>query len=352
MTSIVEVPKPKEKGPRPGLSFGLYLPAGVLTNGEIGSWNLRTKNRNLLTADSIEEKTGVKRRFVANEAETPAFMGMMAAEEALGGNYDVDAVIVSSSYPTGANLADQLRLEMKLKGVENVLEVGAACSGFSYGLSYLKANEYRFNEARILFVATEKYSPTLVDLRNGGILEDPSMAQTLFSDGAVAMVFRYGRDMKIKAYHNHRFPKEVSQYIRMPIDPTLIRHPYLEQSVPPSQNDKFFQNGPRVYAAVKSAVPELIRQTVKDANLTAKDIALVVPHQGSKPIVGALQEELPEYTVYADYEDGNFSSASIPKALMQARNQGKIKKGDKFVAAGFGAGLLFSGVEVEFPLAA
>lgn len=330
----------EEASPELTISFGISLPKRIRTNAEIESWEVRTPGGNVLTASSIANRTGVLQRYVA-EDETPLSMGLVAAKSALKKRGCIDTVLVSSSYPQGVNLADETRKALNLSA-DTEIEIGAACSGFVYGLTYLKKNEQRFKDKKILFVSTEKYSPTLADLRTDGTEVDPSLAQTIFSDGAVAMVFTYGKDVEVLSYVNYQFPEDVSQCLRMPIDSALIRYPYLEQPVPQSISGKFEQDGAKVYTAVRDSIPALVKKAVEDAGLSSSDIDLVIPHQGSKRVVEGLSKQLPDYAFSYDMADGNFSSASIPKALMLAIDRGDVKRGGTVVLAGFGAGLFAS----------
>lgn len=321
-----------------GISFGCYFPATVLTNEEIELWGVTTQRSGLLTKDRIFKSTGIKRRFVADPGETALDMGIKAAEQALGDSRDIDAVFVSTSYPIGVNIAWEIKERLHLPAL-SALDIYAACSGFVRGLVHIKEHEERFHGKKILFVATEKYSHVVADLRNGGGTIDPSLAQTIFSDGAMAMVFRPGIDMQILWAKNHPFAREFSNLIRMPIDPSLMRPPYIEEYVPPSPSGKFEQDGPNVYRVVLENVPTLVRETVKEAGLTPQDIKRVFPHQGSGKMVDGLSDRLREFVLYKDIEDGNFSSASIPKAWFKATQEGEIGEGDIIALPGFGAGM-------------
>lgn len=340
------IPSPEAQR-KPNLVFGVYLPETILTNLELESWNIRSKERaKPKTARSFLEVTGIETRRVANDKETPLAMGLSAAKQALNGKRP-DAVIVSTSFPVGFNVSQAISEELGLSPRLN-MDVHAACSGFTRSLFFLKEKEeeYDLNGKRVIIVATEKYSSHVHNLRTEGVGADPSLAQTLFSDGAYAMTFEYGRDLQVLSALNHRFPKEVKSYIQMPVDAKLMIHPFIEEFVPYPKSGRFEQNGKMVLDTVSGSIWSLIDEAVQKANLTPSDIKRVFPHQGSKPmtqaIINGTMDGYADGIVYEDFEEGNFSSASIPKALMKAVNQGEIKRGDILVLAGFGAGMFAS----------
>ncbi len=271
-------------------------------------------------------------------------MGVKAAR-AVENLENVDAIIVSASYPVGKNVSREIGRHLPVRPKFH-LDIHAACSGFVRGLVYMKEHEEEFDNKRVLFVATEKYSHTLADLREGGINNDPSMAQTIFSDGAVAVVFTYGKDIAIIGYGSKKLPKETDNYIRMPIDNALMTPPFLEEPVPTSTN-KFQQDGPRVYEAILLSVPELNRKLIQETGLKAPDIKLAIPHQASGRMISALASRMSDLNVFRDLDDGNFSSASIPKAMIRAIKEGEIQRGNKILLSGFGAGLYASSAIVE-----
>lgn len=338
--------QPKEKKERiDTISFGLYIPQKTLTNQEIESWQVKTPGGNMLTAEDILKRTGIERRHIATKAETIEYMALAASDQAMGKKRRAGLLIATTSYPT-RNLSQHI---MDTKNYSNLvnMDIYAACSGFVRGLSFMKTHENTFMGHSVLMVASEKYSDKVFDLKKG-VEDDPSLAQTIFSDGAVAMHFIYGKDLRVLSANNRKLPGDLTASIKMPIDRNRMRPVYIEESVPLSPSGKFEQDGKTVYRAVIENVPKLIIQTIDKAHLKEKDIKLIIPHQGSGHIVDGLQKHLPNMPVFKDVEDGNFSSASIPKAILRAREEGLIHRKDRVVLAGFGAGLFASVAVVEF----
>lgn len=331
----------RENITRIGMSFGAYSPERVLTNQEIESWGIITEGGRRLTADVILHKTGIEQRHAANDQETPLFMAIKAAEGALEGNKgDIDAVIVSTSFPTGENTSKKLQERFGFSGFH--LDVHVACSGVGLSLAYLKKYERQFIGKKILFVTTEKYSPYLQDLREeGGSTKDPSLAQTLFSDGATACKFEYGKDLKVLSTKKLVFPAGTENYIKMPINRKLLAAPYIEIPIPYPASGKFEQDGSRVYKLIRNNVPNLIRESIGRARLTPADIKMLFLHQGSGHVVVEINNQLPEFQgrILMDYQDGNNSSGSTPKSIMRAKKEGGLSKHDIISLTVFGAGL-------------
>ena len=260
---LSEQPRQPERVRLPNLSFGIYLPKEFITNQQIEQWGIKTQSGKLLTASDIQKKIGIERRFIAGPNESVIDMGIRAALAA-GNLEDIYAVFASTSYPIGKNVSREIGRHLQIEPKFH-LDIHAACSGFVRGLAYMHEREEEFQGKKVLFVASEKYSHTLADLRKPeGIITDSSMAQVIFSDGATAMVFTYGKDIRVLAHKSKKLPKESENYIRMPIDRLLMTSPFLEESVPCSTNGLLQQDGPKVFETVLSNVPDLNREVIEE----------------------------------------------------------------------------------------
>jgi len=342
---LPEQPRQPERVTLGDLSFGIYLPKKFITNEEIAKWGIITPNGNPLTAQDIQRRIGIKRRFIAGPDESVTDMGIKAALAA-GNLEDVTAIIVSTSYPIGENVSEAIGRHLP-KQPEFHLDIHAACSGFVRAFSFLKEHERKYNNKRVLLVATEKYSHTLTSLENGGIPIDSSMAQTIFSDGAVAIFFTYGRDVQVLAHESRKLPAESDCYIRMPIDENLRTDPSLAIPIPNSTNGKLQQEGPKVIEAIFQSVPDLNKSVIEKSGIRPSDVRLLIPHQASGRMIPWLTKGMPEYNIFTDMDDGNFSSASIPKAWARAIKEGRVQRGDTILLSGFGAGLYASSAVVQ-----
>lgn len=357
-----------------GFRFGVFVPDAYILNKEIEGWGLTDKKGNTINTTYIYEKTGIKKRHVATQNdyrnENQFYMGAHSLHKAMRGRKSLDAYFVTNSYPMNVNLSTVIpeALGVRVKGIPDLkdpevpwqwrdgrVEVGAACTGFAHILSFIKKHEGVFWGREIGITATEKYSTSCVNLKElgqEGVERDPSLSQILFSDGAVSMVATYGKDFRILSTAGR---SKESQDVLMPIEKDRIQGNYLYKKVPTPPRDEWYfqQNGRRVINFILSEVPSLIEEVVEKAKINPDEIKAVFPHQPSKQPIEGLSKKI-DLPIVADYEKGNWSSASIPKSLEQAFANGvmsvgqggefrttklNLRKGDKIVIAGFGAGV-------------
>lgn len=337
-----------------GLSIEVYRPKYALTNEEMASWKILTGNGRPLTADHILDKIGSTHRYVADDSETVVSMGAAVAHNALQGKNSVDLVMVSSSFPTGEDLSQKIGAELGFHmGQDDGLNIHMACSSYAAGLLYLHKNRERYEGARVLFVNSEKYHPHIANLKlSDGVSMDPSLAQTIFSDGAVASVFTFGKDIDViagKKITPDDLPTEVNELIKMPIDENKITGKSLSTPVPESDTGKVWQNGPGIFKTMMSVVPLLADEAILASGLLEKDIKMSIVHQGSKRMTEGIDEKLNGRfgPLMHDYGEGNFSSGSIPKQIDILLRDGKITSGDNLFLAGFGGGLMGVGLIVR-----
>lgn len=324
----------------PNISFGMYLPDTIEKNPE-----------------EIVQSSGIYERYVVEDSdkENVVAMGIMAAHNVLYGKTTPDILIATSSYPTGHHIARSIARELYTEDNHPTLalDMYAACSGFAEALYHLHEHEEYFTGKKVTIVSTELYSPTLIDPEIPNARDiDPSRAKYLFSDGAVATNFTYGEDLKVIAADHGEIPIPEGEEnpLRMPIRNDLIKNlpAHIHRPVPYAHSGYFEQNGRMVLKIVGNTVPEMVTDVVAKAGFESTDIVSVIPHQGSGRIVDIIAKKLEGMCVVKDVAQGNFSSASIPKALYRAIQEGTLSKGDKAVFAGFGAGLYGSVAVVEF----
>lgn len=336
----------KEGAPIPsGIELGVYIPQSRLSNNEIESWGLSTST-GPLTADRIYKLVGIEGRPIAKPNETTHDM-LNAAVTDLGyrsnRNFtDPDVVLVSSSFPTGTNHSRRFIDEWQFPATTVHQDIHAACSGFVKGLVALHEAGDRWMGAEVMLAASEKYSPYVRDLREG-TKDDPALSQTIFSDGAAVARFRFGQDIKVLTGRNlAMFDK--SELIGMPIRMEDVVGPAdSEVARATRKTPVIYQDGKAVFGTMIDTIPDFIESLIDESGVDPNGLR-VFPHQGSAHIVRSLQKRLPNQQVIMDLEDGNFSSATIPRMLAKA----DLQKGQRAVLVGFGAGLFASGVVVEF----
>lgn len=332
---------------KPTIYIGTYQPRTSVFNQEIESWGVKTASGKPLTAEGIENLIGVKRRFVAQADETPLAMGLSAVDK-LGINF-ADVVLFSTSFPTGQDLATEVSETFGL-GTKpgGRINIHMACSGFVAGLSYLHQEQERLQGARILMINSERYHPFIKDLRDDDALTvDPGLCQTIFSDYATAMTFTLGEDLSILGVRSEfDFKPEENNFIRMPIawenlDDGGI---HMVKDVPPSLTGKIYQDGHNVFKTMIRKVPRMVEDLVGEIGIPFSDVSAVLTHQGSLRMTTGISEKLhPDLShVRFDQEDGNVSSAAIPRLMKREIDEGRLFGGDTLVLAGFGGGLMAS----------
>lgn len=350
------------------------MPEKVITNKDLERRNIILPNGKQLRADRILEKIGVERRHISGENETVADMGFIAAKEALSGSTlkesdvtlrstlppsrrtfaptEVDLILASSSHPTPFHVADEIRKRLG-KGVlqyapTEIMDFHAACSGTALMFAYLYENKEKYIDKNVLLVAADKFSGSIVDLTRPDAMQlDSSLGQTIFGDGAAAIQFVYGRDIKVHYAMSKPIPDQSGKtdLIYMAMGNNKFVEPCVVKPVAASPIQKdfpegyFTQNGPKVFEIVYNNVPKIIRETIDRSGFKPQDIDLVVVHPGSKRVVDALRDSLkPDFQVYSDYADANMSSVSLMYSFIKALREGLIGKGSKVVLSGFGAG--------------
>ncbi|GAC1658513.1 MAG: beta-ketoacyl-ACP synthase III [Vulcanimicrobiaceae bacterium] len=315
------------------IGVGHYAPSAVLTNEDL--------EKVLDTSDEwITSRTGMKRRHVAAIGEATSDLALAAGRRALEfaalQPADIDCYIVATVTPDFPFPATACIVASKL-GAQNkaAFDIEIACSGFIYGLtvaaSLIRSGVYR----RVMLIGAE----TLTKIVNK---KDRSTA-ILFGDGAGAVILEASdADCFLSSELGSdgsrpeilRVPAGGSRYA---LDP--LRYDMGEQYI--------YMEGREVF---KCAVTKMIESTevaLRKANLTHADLDFLIPHQANKRIIDAAAKYLnmpSEKVVINIHEYGNTSAASIPIALSEAVNDGRIKAGDVIVFVGFGGGLSWGAV--------
>jgi 3-oxoacyl-[acyl-carrier-protein] synthase-3 len=323
---------------------GMYVPETVVTNSEL--------SKLINTTDEwIVERTGIKeRRFFKEGEDTVSGMGAKAAEQALARAgktpEDVDFIVfatLSSDYNfPGSGVLMQRKLPFRQIGA---LDVRAQCSGFIYALSvadqYIRTGTYK----TILVVGSEVQS-NVFEMSDRG----RNMA-VIFGDGAGAVVLEATEEpnkgiLTTKLHSDGRFAEEL-----------YLEHPgsRRKQRFSPDMIEKGellpYMNGKLVFMNALKYFPEVIREALTECNLKESDIDLLVPHQANARITVAVQKELnlPDEKVVSNIDKyGNTTAASIPIALCEAWENGRIKEGDLIAIAGFGSGFMWASALIRW----
>lgn len=319
--------------------IGIYAPEAVLTNREL-SLRLNTSE------DFILARTGIEERHIADPAQASSDLGVIAAKRALAdagvAGDDIDLIIMATVSPDLPVPATACIVQEKLGFKDTpAFDLSAACSGFVYavvvGNQFIAAGTYR----TILVVSSEVFSRVI----DGRDIDSSVVA----ADGAGAVVLRPAA----KPGHG-----VLSMYLGT--DGSGVEQLYIPaggtrmETTPENlaaKMHKMKMNGQDVFRFAMRMLPHATEQAVKRAGLTMEDISLIIPHQANLRIIeaAARRMDLPMEKFMVNVQRyGNTSSASIPIALHEARETGRIKDGDIIVLTGFGAGLAWGSVVMRW----
>jgi 3-oxoacyl-[acyl-carrier-protein] synthase-3 len=312
---------------------GAYLPERILSNDELA--------RSVETSDAwIRERTGIHQRHIAGPHETAAFMGTAAARAALTNAEaepdEVDAIILATSTPDQAFPATALRVQAALGVTRGFgFDIAAACAGFVYALS-VADGMMRAGQARgVLVIGSEVYS-RIMNWQDRGTC-------VLFGDGAGAVFLRAGEgrgsiDRGILSTHLHA-------------QGTLGDVLYVDGAVGrPDHPGHLVMNGREVFRHAVTRLAEAVEEALAANALTQRDVDWLVPHQANRRIIDAMGRKLglpPERVVITVDRHANTSAASVPLALAEACQDGRIRKGDLVLMEALGGGLAWGSALVR-----
>jgi 3-oxoacyl-[acyl-carrier-protein] synthase-3 len=318
--------------------LGTYSPTGVLTNADF--------ERMLETSDTwIRERTGISERHIASQEETTAVMAREASLKALTeaglGPLDLDVIIVSTATPDRPLPSVACDLQA-LIGARHAaaFDVDAACTGWLYALVVAESLIASGFARRILVTGSEKLS-AITDYT------DRSTA-VLFGDGAGAAVLTASDGTRgILAAH-------------LKSDGTLaelLYRPGGGTTAPPSEQmlkDRSYflkMAGREVFKAAVRSMADAADRALEQAGVTGEQIDLLIPHQANIRIIEATAEHahIPMERVFVNVDHtGNTSSASIPLALDEARQAGRLRPGMTVLLVAFGAGFTWGSILLKW----
>ena len=325
--------------------WGKYVPAKAVTNRDL--------EKILDTSDDwIATRTGIRERRIAAEHETTSSMALYAAKEALETAQvtpsQVDLLILATTTPDSAMPPCASVVQHEL-GAERAaaFDLNAACTGFLYGLAtayqFVKTGTYQ----TVLVIGSEAYSRILNwSDRNTCVL---------FGDGAGAVVVQgstgtFQNELDSEASIILRSDGAHAGLIQLPGMARPVEGPALNGN---QQNGHFYvtMEGQKVFKMAVAAMTEAAKNALDKAGLTSSQVDLFIPHQANKRIIEATARalDIPQEKVFINVEKyGNTASASIPIALCEAVQQGQLHPGDRLVLVGFGGGLTWGAMALQW----
>ncbi len=320
------------------VSTGRYLPERVLTNHDLEEM--------VETSDKwIRERTGIRERRIADDDTTAADMGAEAARTAMKRAGvkpgEVDILIVSTATPDRWLPSTACDLQARI-GASNAAayDIMAACSGFLYALSMAEGYLVAGRGEIALIVSAEKMS-SIVDW------SDRSTC-VLFGDGAGAAVVRRSEGDAGVLSSFLRSDGRLGNLLYRPAGGAEVP---LDQRLLEEGAHLVKMKGREVFKNAVRQMAEAADMAMKQAGLTADDVKLMVPHQANIRIIEATAKYagIPPEKVFVNVDRyGNMSSATVPIALDEAVECGRIDTGDHVLMVAFGAGLTWGAMALRW----
>ncbi len=318
---------------------GSALPREQVSNIKIMDW--------VETSDEwIKERTGIANRHVST-GETVATLAADACKKALEmagvEANEVDAILLATCSPEWLLPCAACQVQDMI-GAENAVafDINAACSGFLFGLTtaqaYIASGMYK----KILVVGSEVLSKIMN-------WEDRSSC-ILFGDGAGAALVEAVDNSDASGMISFAQGSDGAKGMVLSCRERLIKNPLYTES---DEEEDFFvhMDGQAVYRFATRQVPDCIKEALDKVEMTVEDIDLFVLHQANARIIEAaakrLHADISKFPMNLE-RTGNMSSATIPVLLDELNRDGKLKRGDKLVLSGFGAGLTYGACVISW----
>ena len=344
--------------------IGHYVPENIMTNEDLTQY--------MDTSDEwIQERTGIKQRHYATKhKETTTTLGARAAEKAIAdagiAKEDVDFIIFATLSPDYffPGCVVLVQRELGITDVEvGALDIRNQCSGFIYGLSvadqFVKTGMYK----NVLLIGAEMHSMGL-DFSTRG-----RNVTVIFGDGAGAVVLQPTEDNEKGVLTTHLHANGTNAEELAMITPgshggyhlgeEKFGFPdkdkpggiYLTQKMLDEDLAYPHMNGPLVFKTAVQKFPAVINEALKKTGYKSTDIDMLIPHQANLRISQFVQRMLglSDDQVFNNIDKyGNTTAASIPIALSEARDLGKVKDGDLVCLAAFGSGFTWGSALIRW----
>jgi 3-oxoacyl-[acyl-carrier-protein] synthase III len=309
-----------------------------MTNLDFGKIGIETSD------EWIVERTGIKRRHIAKTESTCAMAAMaarVAMERAGVHPGELDAIVLGTASPDRLLPSTAVELQAELGASRAAaFDVGAACSGFIYSTAVAEGMIVSGMAETALVVGVEKLS-AIVDWTDRSTC-------VLFGDGAGAAVLKRSKHHKGILSTFLRSDGTLADLLHRPGGGAA--NPFSQQTV--DEKSQFIQmNGREVFRHAVRSMSEAAARALDAAKLTGTDIDLMIPHQANIRIIEATAKHaaIPMDKVYVNVDRyGNTSAASVPIALDEAIETGRIKDGTTVLLVAFGAGFTWGSMIVRF----
>jgi 3-oxoacyl-[acyl-carrier-protein] synthase-3 len=324
---------------------GHYVPSRVVKNVELEPL--------MNTSDAwIQERTGIQeRRWFEEGKDTTANMGANASRKALEmagvEANDVQLIVFATLSPDYFFPGSGVLMQRELGMTNNcpALDVRNQCSGFIYALSVADQ-----------FIRTGMYDTVLVvgsEIHSSGLDKSPDGrgVAVIFGDGAGAVVLRPSttEGQGILSTHLHAQGEFAEDLIVK--EPSSNRDNRNQRMMENKQDLYPYMNGQNVFKHAVVRFPQVIKEALDQNGYQSSDVDMLIPHQANLRITQYVQQKmgLTDDKVFSNIQRyGNTTAASVPLALSEAVQEGKIKRGDLVCLAAFGSGFTWASALLKF----
>lgn len=314
------------------LGMGSYLPEKVLTNADL--------EKMVDTTDKwITERTGIKKRHIAADDQSASDLGVEAAKKAIANSgidaSEIDMIVVGTATPDKMfpSVACYIGHALGIGGVP-AFDITTACPGFVYGLSIADQFIKTGHRKNVLVVGTEVLS-RLVNW-------DDRSTCVIFGDGAGAAVVTASDEPGILSTHIHADGG---------YGDLLYCNNGLRGQLGEFPEPQIVMRGNEVFKVAVKTLSQIVDETLEANNMQKEDIDWLIPHQANIRIIQATAKKLGasmDKVVVAVDRHGNTSSASIPLAMCEAIEDGRIKRGDVCLLESFGGGFTWGSALIKY----
>ncbi|HEX9705481.1 MAG TPA: beta-ketoacyl-ACP synthase III [Gemmatimonadales bacterium] len=325
------------------IATGFHVPARVVTNDDLA--------RIMDTSDEwIVQRSGIKTRHWVSEGETGVSLAFDATRKALAKAdlqaSDLDCIIFCTCTPDHFEPGNGVFLQCAL-GLTDIpaVDVRNQCSGFVYGLSiadaWIRTGQYK----RVLLVGAEVHSRGLDKTTRG---RDVAV---LFGDGAGVAILGPTEDSRRGVLSTHLFA-DGRHAEKLWVDgPGLAHDPFVSHELLDQGFHLPHMEGRDVFKFASTLMPQSVHAALRANGLSIEDIKLLVPHQANLRIIEMVAKGLclREDQVFANiHKYGNTTAASIPIALDEALDQGRLARGDLVLLTSFGSGFTWASAAIRW----
>ena len=320
------------------IGMGHSYPEGILTNADL--------EKMVETSDEwITTRTGIKQRHKAAENEYTSMFGTAAAKQALERAglkpEDIDIIVCATTTPDQIMPSTGALIQAQLGAVNAAgMDVFAACSGFIYGITMVESM-IRTEQIKYALVIGAEVLTKYVDYTDRGTC-------VIFGDGAGAAVLGPVNSGKGILATKIKSDGRYEEQLYCPAGGTKLG---TTQETIEGGLHFFKMKGNELFKVAVRSMADISAEMLEKSGHKVEDIDIVIPHQANQRITDAVAQRLgvPEEKVYSNIAfHGNTSSASIPIAMDECIESGRIKEGSLVLLTAFGGGVTWGGTVIQF----